>query len=97
MDKVSVCREDAARLLGLWDACEAAERHFHSCQSAQFRSFVKSVWDAPNMHAAAEHLRDALAAKETGENAEADAGEHQPKNSEAETETSETEGEEHGT
>ena len=62
MHSVRVDAEDLKTLLGLWEACEAAERHFHSCQSALFRNFLRSVWDAPNMHRVQERLSAALRA-----------------------------------
>ena len=81
MRSVRVDQEDLRSLLGLWEACEAAERHFHSCQSALFRNFLRSVWDAPDMHRVQERLRAALQAS-AGEAESADpAGENQPKNS----------------
>ena len=69
---MTVRQDDLTRLLSLWDACEAAERHFHSCQSTHFRSFVKSVWNAPNMHETVERLKHPEVSA---------AGETQPKNS----------------
>ena len=97
MRSVRVDQEDLRSLLGLWEACEAAERHFHSCQSALFRNFLRSVWDAPDMHRVQERLRAALQAS-AGEAESADpAGENQPKNSGNARTAEGGEGEEDGT
>ena len=54
--------EDVKRLLSLWESAEAAERHFAPCQSALYRSFIKSVWSAEKMVDAAERLEKRLKA-----------------------------------
>ena len=81
MHSVRVDAEDLKTLRGLGEACEAAERHFHSCQSALFRNFLRSVWDAPNMHRVQERLSAALRASGPEAACADPAGENQPKNS----------------
>ena len=97
MREVRVQAEDLERLLGLWNACEAAERHFHSCQNAMFRNFLRSVWDAPNMHLAQENLSAALTTEACREENADPAGENQPKNSGNAEKPADGEGEEDGT
>ncbi|MBQ9309184.1 MAG: hypothetical protein IJ229_14780 [Clostridia bacterium] len=62
MEKIEVVcdAKDLARLLSLWESAEAAERHFAPCQSALYRSFLKSVWSAEKMVDAVERLKTCL-------------------------------------
>ena len=86
MHSVRVDAEDLKTLLGLWEACEAL-----------FRNFLRSVWDAPNMHRVQERLSAALHASGPQAACADPAGENQPKNSGNARTAEGGEGEEDGT
>lgn len=49
---LTISRETADRLYSLFASCEAADAHFKSCQSAQFRAHIQGAYKAANVHAA---------------------------------------------
>ncbi len=58
---VSIPVHQAEQLLELYRNIEAADAHFQRCQSDSFRQHVKSVYRAPNVAAAYEQLKAAVA------------------------------------
>ena len=60
MEKVLLAPDDARRLLTLYESAEAAERHFHACQSAQYRAFLRTVWNTEAMSQSAGRVKAAL-------------------------------------
>lgn len=48
--------DDAKRLYELYHNVEAADAHFQTCQSTNFRQHIQSVYKAANIRAAFEKL-----------------------------------------
>ena len=58
---VSIPIEDAEQLYELFKGVEAADSHFHTCQSVNFRDHVKGVYKAPKVSAAFANLKQKIA------------------------------------
>lgn len=56
----------AKRIYELYTSVEAAEAHFHSCQSANFREHVRSVIKAPKIEKAFSDLKGFIESVEGG-------------------------------
>lgn len=54
---VSIPLEDAEQLYELFEGVEAADSHFHTCQSVNFRDYVKAVYKAAKVSAAFSDLK----------------------------------------
>lgn len=54
---ISIDAADADQLYALFHTCEAADRHFHSCQGALFRQFVCESYKAENVSGAFGRLK----------------------------------------
>lgn len=61
-DTVTISVTDAERLYDLYNNVEMADAHFHTCQSANFRMHIQSVYRAPNVKSAYDKLKSAIAA-----------------------------------
>lgn len=57
---ITITVEDAEQIYKLFENVELADVHFHSCQSAQFRQHIQSVYKAQNIEQAFNNLRDAM-------------------------------------
>ena len=55
---------DAKQILALYDSIKAADKHFKSCQSDAWRTFVSRNANAPIVAAAFAKLKDGLTALE---------------------------------
>jgi len=53
-------KEELRTVIQALDAMESADAHFHACQSAQFRHFVKSQLMSSRLTQAVEKLRKVL-------------------------------------
>ena len=58
---VSLSLEDARQLMELYNTCELADRHFHSCQGDLFRRHVSAACHSPNVSGAFERLKAKIA------------------------------------
>lgn len=58
---VSIPIEDAEQLYELFKGVEAADNHFHNCQSVNFRDHVKAVYKAQKVRAAFADLKQKIA------------------------------------
>lgn len=56
-DTVTISREDAEKIMRLFDILDSADTHYKSCQSAEYRSFVTSAFRAQKIQDAYEALR----------------------------------------
>ena len=58
---VSLSIEDAEQLYELFKSVEAADSHFHACQSVNFRDYIKAVYKAPKVSEAFAALKQKIA------------------------------------
>ena len=61
---IMISYEDARQLYSLFRAVESADTIYKSCQSVQFRAFIKATYQAGNVADAFERLNTALTAQE---------------------------------
>ena len=59
-DTITVSISDAERIYELFMHIESADAHYHTCQSANFRQHVQSVYKAPNIGKAFDALKTAI-------------------------------------
>ena len=57
---VSITVDDAEQLYELFKGIEAADSHFHTCQSVNFRDHIKAVYKARKVSAAFEGLKQQI-------------------------------------
>lgn len=58
---VSIPIEDAEQICELFNGVETADSHFHTCQSVNFRDYIKAVYKAPKVGAAFAVLKQKIA------------------------------------
>lgn len=59
---ISLSTEDAEQIYELFKSVEAADSHFHTCQSVNFRDYIKAVYKAPKVSAAFAGLKQKISA-----------------------------------
>lgn len=59
-EMLSITQIDAEQLYELYNSVEAADSHFHTCQSVQFRDYVKATYKAHNVRTAFERLKQGI-------------------------------------
>ncbi len=57
---ISIDEQTAQRIYSLYQNCESADAIYKSCQSPQFRTHMKSVYQAPNVERAFAELKRLL-------------------------------------
>lgn len=60
MNTITITADDAQQICTLFKSIESADAIYKSCQSAQFRAFVKATYTADNVSAAFERLAGQL-------------------------------------
>lgn len=61
---ITITDDDARQILSLFRAVESADAIYKSCQSVQFRNFLKATYQAENVESAFERLTKALDGKD---------------------------------
>lgn len=64
MKNITISAEDAEQIYTLFKTVESADAIYKSCQSAQFRAYVKATYTAENVSGAFERLAGLLSAQD---------------------------------
>ena len=65
MKNITITAEDAEQIYTLFKTVESADAIYKSCQSAQFRAYVKATYTAENVSGAFDRLSRLLEAQES--------------------------------